>query len=124
MFPLYFLVVEMCTDSVIQAQHAVILETSLFSGKGNCVCTFNVTGDYLEIGHLDFPEQCGNKLDFHLGAEGSSHSDVQSIECTKVTAEFNTTEVKEGNVLLSQTEFGAAEPGSSCVSMETDPNGK
>lgn len=115
-------VVEMCTDSVIQAQHAVILETSLFSGKGNCVCTFNVTGDYLEIGHLDFPEQCGNKLDFHLGAEGSPHSDVQSIECTKVTAEFNTTEVKEGNVLLSQTEFGAAEPGSSCVSMETDPN--
>lgn len=115
-------VVEMCTDSVIQAQHAVILETSLFSGKGNCVCNFNVTGDYLEIGHLDFPEQCSNKLDFRLGAEGSPVSEVQSIECKKVTAEFNTTEVKEGNVVLSQTEFGAAETGSSCVSMETDPN--
>nr|XP_022290781.1 uncharacterized protein LOC111102376 [Crassostrea virginica] len=115
-------VMEMCTDSVIEAQHAIMLDTSLFtSSNGNCVCRFNITGSFLDIGHLDYPEQCGSKLDFRLGPEGSPSSEVQSIDCTKITAEFNATEVRDGSVVITHTEAGVADPGF-CVSMETDPN--
>nr|XP_022293468.1 mucin-5AC-like [Crassostrea virginica] len=115
-------VMEMCTDSVIEAQHAIMLDTSLFtSSNGNCVCRFNITGSFLDIGHLDYPEQCGSKLDFRLGPEGSPSSEVQSIDCTKITAEFNATEVRDGSVVITHTEPGVADPGF-CVSMETDPN--
>ena len=115
---------EMCTDSVIEAQHAIMLDTSLFtSSNGNCVCRFNITGSFLDIGHLDYPEQCGSKLDFRLGPEGSPSSEVQSIDCTKITAEFNATEVRDGSVVITHTEAGVADPGF-CVSMETDPNGE
>lgn len=116
-------VVELCRDSAVQTQHAVMLDTSLFSpGKGSCTCRFNVTGDYLDISHLESPEQCGSKINFHLGST-KSPSESQSIDCTTYTTEFNTTVVKDGSLVLSQLETGAVVAGF-CVSMETDPNGK
>jgi hypothetical protein len=118
-----FSVVELCKDSAVQTQSTVLLDTSLFSpGKGSCTCRFNVTGDYLDISTLDYPEQCGSKIDFHLGST-KAPSELQTIDCTTITTELNTTDVKEGSLVLSQLETGAVAAGF-CVSMETDPDGK